>query len=187
MKKIIFLALSCIFLTAATAQTFDGVEVRGSLSTVVSKFKSKGYILKTSTELYAVMDGFVGSKSVEVYINVTPITKVVCKINVYLPKRESWRALKNDYIDFVTLFKEKHGDWTNTYNYFDDPYYDGDGYEMSAVELEKSNFMTIWLDKGNANYGVEITKFKQVMLVYENASNMEIMENERKRLNKSAF
>lgn len=187
MKKIIILALACIMLNTVTAQSFDGVSIRGSLSSVVANFKAKGYSLRNTKENYAVLDGFVGNKPVEVFVFTTPITKVVFKVNVYLPKKESWASLKNEYLDFVLLFKEKYGQWSNTYNDFVNPYEEGDGYEMSAVELEKTNFMTIWMNNGNANYGVQITKFKQVMIIYENAINTEIMDNERKRLNKNSF
>lgn len=187
MKSIITVLLACFIINTLNAQSFDGVDVRGSLPNAIAKFKVKGYTLRKTNEQYAILDGFVGSKSVEVFIYITPITKVVSKIVVYLPKKDSWRALKNDYIDFVTLFKEKYGEWNNTYNEFTDPYYEGDGYEMSAVELDKMNFATIWLNNAGANYGVQITKFKQVMLTYENDANMDIMQNERKRLDKSSF
>ena len=47
-------------------------------------------------------------------------------------------------------------------------YYVGDGFEMQAVEKEKCRFMSFWSNIGGASYSVEITKYKQVKITYEN-------------------
>lgn len=187
MKKLLIVAFALTLFTSINAQSFDGVEVRGTLSTIVPKYKAKGYVVRSLKDEYCVMDGYVAGKAVELFIYVTPITKVVFKVNVYLPKRENWITLKNEYVEYVNILKQKYGEWDNTYYSFNDPYYDGDGYEMSAVQLDKVNFFTVWLNRSGANYAVQITKFKQVMITYENDANVTIGQNERDRLNNKSF
>ena len=46
---------------------------------------------------------------------------------------------------------------------------------MSAVANDKCNFACYWSDK----YAVDISKYKQVRIIYENPTNSELQEKEK--------
>jgi hypothetical protein len=54
---------------------------------------------------------------------------------------------------------------------------------MSAIILDKCNYITIW---GNGTT-IQISKFKQVRITYENADNSVIDDEEKKALNNKIF
>jgi hypothetical protein len=63
----------------------------------------------------------------------------------------------------------------DNYAFFKSPYEEGDGYEMTAVAVEKCFWLSAW--EANATYpnqtiAVRITKSKRVSLVYENDAMM---------------
>lgn len=186
--KSIFVAILFVLASInAKSQYFDGIYVGGSLETLISKYKAKGYIFDKYHEWGAMMQGKVGDKPIELFIFVTPKTKVVCKVTIYLPKKSTWWSIKDDYETNLDMFKSKYGTPDYSFTDFLNPYYEGDGYEMSALELEKVNYAAYWFDKSNANVSVEISKFKQICVTYENVANMKIRKREQEEINSRAF
>jgi hypothetical protein len=182
---ILFLAISvCSF---AYGQSFDGVPISGDLSTSISKFKQKGYTLSKYDDNGVIMKGKVANENVEVFIFTTMKTKVVFKLSVYFDEQSSWRSLKSQYDRFYEVLKGKYGEPDNFYTGFDDPYYEGDGYEMSAVALDKCKYSAYWLKKDNLSLAIEISKWKQINMSYENNENMELHKKERLELQKNSF
>ena len=95
--------------------------------------------------------------------------------------------MKNDYDKYYDIFKEKYGAPDSEYSFFSSPYKQGDGYEMTAVTLEKATFSAYWLSKNNASMVVSISKWNQVQLVYENDTNTDIREKEMTTIEKNIF
>jgi hypothetical protein len=189
MKKVILVITIILASTNLFSQSFDGISISGDLPTIVSKFKTKGYQFDKYTENgSAIMKGKIaGIYNVELYIFVTPKTKKVCKVVGYLDKEQTWYNLKNEYEKFVQILTEKYGPADNTYNTFTSPYYEGDGYEMTAIGLEKCIYASIWLHKSNLNLALEISKYKQVKFTYENDENMKIMTSEIAEMQNKSF
>ena len=125
--------------------------------------------------------------NVELYIFVTPKTKQVYKMTVFLPQRTSWSGLKSDYDEFTTLFTEKYGEPFGEMKKFEKPYEEGDGYEYSALSLGKVSYYTLWMGVQKMNVSVQISKFKQVQLVYENEQLSEVEQKESESLRKNSF
>lgn len=68
----------------------------------------------------------------------------------------------------VTQFSIKYGSPTSHYEFFKDPYYDGDGYELQALELDKCTYFTIWkLDYGNIS--IQMSSNASLWISYEDA------------------
>lgn len=186
MKKYILIAL--LLVSAVTfGQTFDGVLLSGDIDVAVAKFKSKGYKVSQTVESAYVMKGVVAGENVQLFIFFTPKTKQVFKLTAYLDERGTWYSLKSHYEKYVEVLTEKYGEPSSSYSGFDKPYYEGDGYEMSAVQLEKCNYATYWIKKDNLTLAVEITKYKQVKLVYENDTNMDLYKKEKGEIQKNSF
>jgi sRNA-binding regulator protein Hfq len=171
----------------AHAQSFDGVPVSGNLSTAIQKFKAKGYKLSKYIENGAIMKGVAGTRDFELYISVTPKSKLVYKFTLYFSEQYTWINLKSEYERYVDLLTEKHGTPTAQYDFFSSPYEDGDGFEMTAVAVEKATFSSYWLNKNNLNLAISISKWKQVCIEYENAENIAIRNKEIAKIENSIF
>lgn len=186
MKKfftIIALAVSIV----ANAQVFDGVPVSGDLPTAISKFKEKGYTFKKYVENGAILNGKVGFRDIELYIFTTPKSKKIFKFTIYFEEQSTWSNLKSDYDKYYDIFKEKYGAPDSEYSFFTSPYEAGDGYEMTAVQLEKATFAAYWLKRNNTTLAVTISKWKQVQLTYENDTNTDLKKKEMSTIETNSF
>ena len=187
MKKLITTTLIIIFLVSTgMSQVFDGVSISGDFNTALQKFKSKGYVAETFPE-GAVLKGKVASTDIEVYLFKTPKTHKVFKASIYLPKKDNWNDLKYQFNSYHNLFLEKYGKTTDRFQFFSSPYYEGDGYEMQAVENEKCTYSSYWSNLEGASYSVEITKYKQVKITYENDELFKLKDKEASDIKSKIF
>ena len=187
MKKLITTTLIIIFLVnTAMSQVFDGVSISGDFNTALQKFKSKGYVAEIFPE-GAILSGKVASINIEVYLFKTPKTHKVFKASIYLPKTDNWNNLKYQFNSYHNLFLEKYGKTTDRFQFFSSPYYDGDGYEMQAVENEKCTYSSYWSNLEGASYSVEITKYRQVKITYENDELFKLKDKEASDIKSKIF
>jgi len=186
MKRLLTLVF-IIFSSLSNAQSFDGVRIDGTLSSKIQQYRAKGYILNKILPNGAIMKGKIAEKVVELFILTTPKTKLVYKMIVYLPVHTNWPDIKSEYTKFVDLFTEKHGEPDSEFDFFRDPYYEGDGYEMSAIVLDKLVCSAFWINRNNLTFSVSISKYKQVEITYENDKNMEIAKQEAAEINLNSF
>lgn len=188
MKRLYVLFLvTVIFSSLSNAQSFDGVRIDGSLSSKIQQYRAKGYVLNEMLPNGAIMKGKVAGNTVELFILTTPKTKVVYKMIVYLPVHTNWPDIKSEYAKFVDMFTEKHGEPDSEFDFFRSPYYEGDGYEMSAITLDKVVCSAFWINRNNLTFSVSISKYKQVEITYENDKNMEIAKREASEINLQSF
>lgn len=185
--KNLFIAIALILTTVTNAQEFNGVKIDGDLPSFTNALKAKGYTFHRTLDNGCIMKGKIGFKDVDVFIFTTPKSKKVFKLTIYFEEKSTWSSLKSDYQQLAAALTEKYGQPSNTYDSFSKPYYEGDGYEMSAVQLEKCNYSSYWLNKENLTLAVEISKYKQVKLVYENDKNMDLKEQEIKNMQNSVL
>ena len=179
---------------AATLSTFGkeipeflGIEVDGKRDEVIQKFKAKGFIVDGDIEGTVVsMKGSVGNRNFELNIVSTPKTKVVWKFAVYLPKQSTWNSLLDDYTRFKMTLTDKYGNPEQSFDFFSSPYKLGDGYEMTAVAAEKAHYASYWTLKGYA-LSIDISKWKQVKIAYENTNNAKLREKEQKDIDSNIF
>ena len=129
------------------------------------------------------MRGQIGSTDIELLVLFTPKTKKAWKFVVYLPKQSTWYALKSQYKEYLEMLIGKYGQPKNEYHFFSSPYEDGDGYEMTAVTVEKCTYAAYWED----TYSIEISKYSQVKIAYENPINTEIYSQEKKQIQTNSF
>ena len=189
MKQIIAIIVIVFSSVFASAQSFDGVPISGDLITTITRFKAKGYTLKEYTNTGgAIMLGKVAFSNVELFISVTPKTKKVFKVSVYFDEERTWANLKSVYNKYFDILTEKYGSPDSKYATFETPYYEGDGYEMTAVGAEKCIYFAMWLmPQDNLNVAVKISEFKQVQLIYENAEMIKIKSKEIAELENKSF
>jgi hypothetical protein len=183
MKKTITLCLALAFTICAFSQEFLGVKVDGTKDEIQKKFSEKGFTFVSYKDNYLQLKGNVGSNQVELNVIFTPKTKVAWKFVVYLPEQSSWYSLKSQYNEYLNMLKSKYGEPKNDYHFFSSPYSEGDGYEMTGVKVDKCVYAAYWEDK----YSIEISKFEQVKIAYENPVNSEIYSKEKKEIQTNAF
>ena len=167
---------------------FLGIEVDGKRDEVIEKFKAKGFIVDGDINKGNVvpMKGSVGNRNFELNIVSTPKTKVVWKFSVYLPKQSTWNSLLDDYTRFKMTLTDKYGNPEQSFDFFSSPYKLGDGYEMTAVAAEKAHYASYWTLKGYA-LSIDISKWKQVKIAYENTNNAKLGEKEQKDIDSNIF
>jgi len=183
MKKTTIIIVLILLSAIGFSQEFLGIPVGGNRQDVVNKFIAKGFkVYLTPSNIVTSMKGKVNNEIIELLIVNTPLTKKVWKFSVYMPKKTTWDDLKSNYNYYVRLFTNKYGEPNSSYDNFISPYYEGDGYEMSAVKLEKTNYVTFW----DSMY-VEISEYQQVGIHYENSENASINRAERDKLNMNTF
>lgn len=187
MKKLLLVLLVSVACVSVNAQTFDGVKLDGSLTSVVQKYRLKGYTLSKNINNGVIMYGRIANQRVELYITTTPKSKLVCKATVYLPVDNDWYSLKIDYEKYVRLFTEKHGEPDNSFEFFKRPYYEGDGYEITALTTENAVYASFWMNRSNLTTSVSISKYKQIEFTYENDKNMEIKNKEEASIESLSF
>jgi hypothetical protein len=186
MKKLI-LILSMFISFSVNSQSFDGVPISGDLPTAIARYKAKGYIFEKFIDNGAILKGKIAQTPIEIFVFVTPKTKRVYKIVGYLDEDISWVALKSTYNRFHEIITTKYGVADGDYEDFTTPYFEGDGYELSAVALEKVNYSAYWLNKLSLNIGVEISKFKQVKITYENNELIKLKRTEQSQIETNSF
>ncbi len=84
---------------------------------------------------------------------------------VTFPEKVSWHSLKSEYNSFKDSYNDKYGKG-RSYEYFSDPYYEGDGYELQALRLEKCTYITFY-ETQEGNIMLKIGDDKAVQVHYE--------------------
>lgn len=186
MKQLITIAILFISINVF-GQQFDGVNISGDLPTAIARYKSKGYTFDKLIDNGAILKGKIAQTPIELFIFVTPKTKIVYKIVAYLDEDISWVSLKSTYNRFLDIITNKYGSADGSSEEFITPYYEGDGYELSAVGIEKVNYNAFWINKVGLNVGIEISKFKQVRISYENAEIIKIKRIEQSQIESNSF
>jgi hypothetical protein len=185
--KHLILVISLIISVSAFSQQFDGVNISGDLPTAINQYKAKGYNTSKVITNGVIMKGKIGNTEIELFLITTPKSKKLYKATVYLPTKETWYSIKQNYQDYLEVLTTKYGTPHEFYEFFSKPYFEGDGYEMSALGLEKCTFSAYWFKVDNTSILIQISKYKQVMIIYENNENQKIASAERYALNNVSF
>lgn len=185
--KTLFLSALILLCSYANAQSWNGIPISGSIEQAKINLRNKGYVFMKSESNVYLFNGKTNGIESEVLVLLTPITKQVSKFVIFLDKKNNWDDLKDQYLYYKDILNTKYG-IGDSYEYFKNPYYEGDGYEMSAVRLEKCKYVTYWVNKvQNMSISCEISEYNQVKFTYENDTNMEIMKSEAQRKTSNVF
>ena len=166
--------------------TFKGIEINGTLTEFSKKLEASGF-KKTYTndaQDACVLEGsFAGFDECRIFVLSTAQEHIVWKVAVLLPEQSSWYSLKSRYNDFKSSLTEKYGAPDKKYEYFSSPYYEGDGYEISALNNDKCTYATyFYTDLGTVGIDLEGGGYGkgQVRIMYTDATNAELNEKSKK-------
>ena len=183
MKQIIT-GMLLLIATTAFSQEFDGIKIEGSKSTFIKAMSDKGYSVKEDKGNIVTFNGNSTHKSLEILAVMTPTSQLVWKLDIFLPKETSWYSIKAQYNNYLSTLTEKYGSPDKTYGFFSDPYVEGDGYEMTALSVEKCTYMALWNSSGLL---LAISKYSQVEISYENLTNSDLDTKEKNQADKQTF
>ena len=167
---------------------FMGIPIEGDAMLFINKLKAKGFKVKTYDAVVTTMTGvFLGNVTNEILIIHTPKSKKVWKVAVYMQEQIGWSSLKSEYVSLLSKLNNKYGEPSTSYFSFMSPYEEGDGYEMNAVSLEKTNIVAWWnltYQDGNESGTIflELSKWKQNKISWENATNAALQIKEQAEL-----
>lgn len=163
----------------SSAMTFMGIPMRGNISSFAQQLvNQKGFrIVNRSAENHSIsMRGTYTGKECEVYVFGSQVTDQVWSINVYLPELSTWNAIKREYLNYKGQFDNKYT-LTSSYDFFADPYDEGDGDEIAGVKADKCHYAAFY-DAPGGSIMLKISKYMQVEVSYEDAVNRDIAERE---------
>lgn len=183
MKKniLIFCFLSvCLFAFSQSDTTdyfvFMDTPITGSVKSFASKLEKKGFKPVVVESNAGKMTGMFTQKDVEVYILPTPKTNIVYAVSVVFQDKNTWLSLKSDYLSLKDALSNKYGKPSITRESFSRPYYEGDGYEMTAVRTENVTFFSRWI-KENGEIVLSISD-GHIQMFYVDRSNSAIQKIE---------
>ena len=158
---------------------FMGIPINGHISAITPRLQAKGLTLKdkSNDDCYVFTGKFAGYDEAEIFVFNTIKSKTVWKVVVYLPEKNEWSSLKSQYERLKESFNTKY-EIENEFHFFQSPYYDGDGYEMTALKTGKAHFVTFYKTQ-NGGVSIGMSEFKQIRISYEDKINVEIQKKEK--------
>ena len=181
MKKILLTLCTVILAVTLQAQehmAFKGVSMGINITSFVSQLEAKGFTVEHQSDNGVLLKGdFAGRSACTVIVLPTKASKKVWKVVVQFPKKTSWYSLKSEYKTFKESYTEKYGK-PESYEFFSRPYEEGDGYEMTALSVDKCTYASYYkIPEGTI--GLEISDDKCVTVAYEDAITTAIRSKEK--------
>lgn len=128
---------------------FKNIEIGGCIDDVLTKLQNSGYTILDRGKDGALLSGsFAGECNCQILVSLSEFINEVESIIVMLPESLSWWGLKGTYDDFKEKLTRKYG-CPESIEQFYEPYYEGDGYEITALENNK----VFYSSKFNADKG----------------------------------
>jgi len=157
---------------------FMGIPIDGKLSNFEPKLEEKGFAKNETYDNISTFKGKFTGKEVDVAVMGSEKTQTVCMVIVLFEKEDSWSLIKGMFNDYKELFTKKYGEPYNDSHFFSKPYYEGDGYELSALRHGKCTYSTTW----NTEHGVivlNMAKECNITIGYSDKVNVEIRNKEK--------
>lgn len=158
---------------------FKGMPINGHIDDFVELFINDGFSLSENNVANSVaLNGNFAGQKAGILISATIISKTVYQVCVMFEKIPSFWSAKSKFNEFVESYTKKYGIPTRSLRSFNSPYYEGDGYEDSAMRLGKVNYASIWtLDEGSII--VTIMNTGATAIMYRDAVNEKLENAER--------
>ena len=156
---------------------FRGIPIDGKIDSFVNKLERLGYTVSKQAGSNVIMKGTFAGKDATLFILGTPKTNTVWKVAVNFSEASSWSSIKSDYKYYKEMFTKKYGTPKDVYEFFAKPYYEGDGYELQALRVEKCFYFTSYEVTGGTIV-VQMSRFEYIQIIYEDSQNYTIKSNE---------
>jgi len=157
-----------------------GMPIDGDYNDFVSLFLNDGYELAGDGGVKngVALKGVFAGKDANVLVSYTPVSHTVHSFLVMFEKSESFWTAKSNFNELVATYTKKYGIPQYIKREFSSPYYEGDGYENSAMRLGKVNYFANWeLTEGNII--IYIMQSGSIVVAYQDAINGELNKKEK--------
>lgn len=168
--------------------SFQGIEMNMKVGAFSTELSRKGYAILYAKEdsTACILSGtFAGKDDCSIIVFGTPKSKIVWKVSILFPETKSWYSVKNNYMTLVESYTKKYGNPQKHFEFFSSPYEEGDGYEISAISLEKCHYLSMF-EKDNVTILIRINKGDVrtacVNVSYEDKINQELMKKEKSEI-----
>jgi len=183
MKLKCVMAIICLFCSMSVFSqkhiSFKKTILNGNIKNVASELKCKGFISVESDKNVERLKGSFINKECNVFVVGSKKTNIAWKVLVALPKNKSWKSLKREYLSVKEIYEKKYGKGIS-YEYFSDPYYEGDGYELQALDNDKCTYETIW--ETDLGYIMVSISIKRIYISYEDKVNGKLSSKEKQEI-----
>ncbi len=150
---------------------FKGVTIDGSKDIAIEQLKNLGFNLIEDSSDGALFSGkFAGIEDCQILVSVSQHTNKLYCISVITPPRLNWWSIKADYDNTNQMIQKKYGQPIQKTEFFADPYEDGDGYELTALETGNAFFATQYESK-HGRIKVFMASNANLYITYEDKSN----------------
>lgn len=190
----LYAALSCVLCNSIFAQDsinvtssnheasqhleFRGIPIDGNVNAFVAKLENLGYNLIEKEKDGAFLSGLFTGKEATIAVLGTKKSSTVCMVCVQLPKNSTWYGAKSEYLYYKELFTQKYGEPSRHREDFDRPYYEDDGYELSALSRGKCHYTSLFVVE-NGTIMITIGDGGRLNIYYDDTKNRKIDETEK--------
>ena len=155
---------------------FMGIEMNCAVDIAMLDLEKKGFeIIDIRKEGY-IMSGKFIDRNALVTLHVTPKTNLFYRANIFFNEHTSWYSLKSEFLEVVKYYKAKYKSISSSRTFID-PYYEGDGYELQGVSMDKCFYYERFEAEGG-KISIEISDMKRVQIRYEDKNNAKKNEQE---------
>lgn len=155
---------------------FMGIEMNCAVDIAMLDLEKKGFeIIDIRKEGY-IMSGKFIYRNALVTLHATPKTNLFYRANIFFNEHTSWYSLKSEFLEVVKYYKAKYKSISSSRTFID-PYYEGDGYELQGVSMDKCFYYERFEAEGG-KISIEISDMKRVQIRYEDKNNAKKNEQE---------
>lgn len=155
---------------------FMGIEMNCAVDIAMFDLEKKGFeIIDIRKEGY-IMSGKFIDRNALVTLHATPKTNLLYRANIFFNEHTSWYSLKSEFLEVVKYYKAKYKSISSSRTFID-PYYEGDGYELQGVSMDKCFYYERFEAEGG-KISIEISDMKRVQIRYEDKNNAKKNEQE---------
>lgn len=164
---------------------FKNIPIDGNIDDFASELIKQGFSKseEESIKNIIILNGeFINKKNCEIYIIGTKKSYLTWRINIILPKEISWISLKESYFEIKKQYQSKYGSG-ESFEYFSEPYFEGDGYELQALRKEKCTYSSYWkLESGIISLKISTSDSNSISIAYQDTQNSDIMRKEKEAI-----
>ena len=163
---------------------FKQFPITGDVNTFIQNLTSAGYRLvepyNYTYHAASLIGSFAGNNDCTIAVIGTPKTHIACCVMVFMQEHHIWYTLKDQYEKVKNQLKKKYGT-PESYEFFSEPYYEGDGSELTALWSDHCTYLSNFSTE-NGKVGVSMSKEAKVLIIYQDRINIEIQESENNAL-----
>ena len=155
---------------------FMGIEMNCAVDIAMLDLEKKGFEMIDIRKEGYIMSGKFIDRNALVTLHATPKTNLFYRANIFFNEHTSWYSLKSEFLEVVKYYKAKYKSISSSRTFID-PYYEGDGYELQGVSMDKCFYYERFEAEGG-KISIEISDMKRVQIRYEDKNNAKKNEQE---------